>query len=123
MLSLTFPVNLRRKLVNHIFGSTVSLAIDPAGSHIIDASWQATQDIRHYREKMAQEMADHEDTVRPNFFGKRVWRNWNMDGYVSNRFDWGRQKGEEGIQFAKKPVVKEKPWGKKTSFKHSVLHR
>ena len=111
MLSLKFPVRLRRKIINHILGSVVSLAKDPAGSHIIDACWDATQDIRHYREKMAREMADQEDVVRTDFFGRRVWQNWNMDGFVVARFDWGRQDGGHDRQFAKTPVLK-KPWQK-----------
>lgn len=38
-----------------------------------------------------------------------------MDGFITGRFDWGRQFGgqEAGQQFAKRPVVKEKPWQKK----------
>lgn len=111
MLSSQYPVPLRRKIINHILGSTVKLAIDPAGSHIIDACWAATQDIRHYRQKMAKEMAQEEDTVRTSYFGKQVWRNWNMDGFVGDRFDWGRAEGDQQEKkFAKMPVVKKKPW-------------
>lgn len=112
MLSPDFPVSLRRKVLNHVLGSVVSLAKDPAGSHVIDASWNATQDIRHYRVKMAQEMAAQADDVRSDFFGKRVWRNWNMDGFVGARFDWGREQGAHERTFAKTPVVKKKPWQK-----------
>jgi hypothetical protein len=110
MLSPNFPVPLRRKVLNHVLGSVVSLAKDPAGSHVIDASWNATQDIRHYRVKLAQEMALQPDDVRSDFFGKRVWRNWNMDGFVGARFDWGRGQGANERPFAKTPVVKKKPW-------------
>ena len=60
---------------------------------------------------MAKEMAVEEDTVRTDYFGKQVWRNWNMDGFVGERFDWGRQEGERlENKFAKRPVVKKKPW-------------
>lgn len=50
-----------------------------------------------------------EETVRTDFFGRQVWRNWNMDGFVGERFDWGRE-GEGETRFAKKPEVKKKPW-------------
>jgi hypothetical protein len=110
MLAQRYPVALRRKLLNHILGSVVSLAVDGAGSHIIDACWGATENIKHYRDKMATEMAAQEDIVRNNFFGKRVWRNWNMHGFVNQRFDWGRGSGEQGRKFAKMPVVKKKVW-------------
>src|SRR5438552_14807652 len=115
MLSSKYPLPVRRKLLNHILGSVVSLAKDPAGSHIIDACWDATQGIKYYRERIALEMADQADDVRIDYFGKRVWRNWNMDGYVGGRFDWGRQGVTEEGRFAKRPVVKEKPWRKRTS--------
>ena len=109
MLSLTFPTRIRRKLLNHILGSVVMLAKDPAGSHIVDACWNATHDMRHYREKMAREMAHQVDVVKDDFFGKRVWRNWNMEGFMDGRFDWGRKKdSSQGGQFAKMPIVKTK---------------
>ena len=114
MLNKQFPQRFRRKIINHILGSVVTLAKDAAGSHIIDACWEATYDMRYYREKMAKEMADQADVVRGDFFGRRVWRNWNMDGFVGARFDWGRTGGEEQErQFAKRPEVKtKKPWQK-----------
>ena len=101
------PVSLRRKLINHILGSVVELAIHPAGSHIIDACWNATNDIRHYRPKIVQEMTSQEDIVRNDFFGRRVWKNWNLDAYVSGRMaDWERGGSGGARQFAKIPVVK-----------------
>ena len=112
MFSSKYPVPIRRKLLNHVLGSVSSLAKDPAGSHIIDACWDATQGIKYIREKIAREMADQEEDLRMDFFGKRVWKNWNMDGFVTGRFDWGRQDGQLEGQFAKRPVVKEKPWQK-----------
>lgn len=60
-------------------------------------------------------MADQADDVRSDYFGKRVWRNWNMDGFIGGRFDWGRQAGTPEEQFAKRPVVKEKPWQQRRS--------
>ena len=111
MLHKTFPQRFRRKILNHILGSVVLLAKDPAGSHIIDAAWDATHDMRYLRENMAKEMAAQEDIVRNDFFGKQVWRNWNMDGFVAARFDWGRTLGGEERSFAKRPEVKrKKPW-------------
>jgi hypothetical protein len=115
MLLPTHPIPIRRKLLNSIPGSVSYLANNPSGSHIIDACWHATDGIKHYREKIAKEMAEGEDEIRNDFFGKRVWRNWNMDGFIAGRYDWGRRFGgqEVGQQFAKRPVVKEKPWQKK----------
>jgi nucleolar protein 9 len=106
MLSPSVPLRLRKALLNEIVGSVVSLAKDPSGSHVIDACWEGTQGIRHYREQIARALADQADSIRNDFFGKRVWKNWNMDAYVSGRFDWGRQDGAQEGRFAKMPVVK-----------------
>ena len=65
---------------------------------------------------MAKEMALEEDTVRTDFFGRQVWKNWNMDGFVGERFDWGRD-GEGEMGFAKRPEVKKKPWQRFTEKK------
>ena len=73
----------------------------------------ATRDLRYYRERIAKELVDNADDVRGDFFGRRVWKNWDMDGYVSSRFDWGRAVTVDGKGFAKKPVVQEKPWKRK----------
>jgi nucleolar protein 9 len=125
MLNKQFPQRFRRKIINHILGSVVTLAKDAAGSHIIDACWQATYDMRYYREKMAKEMADQADVVRVDFFGRQVWRNWNMDGFVGARFDWGRTEGEQQErQFAKRPEVKtKKPWQKEVEKRASGVGR
>lgn len=110
MLSTQFPVPWRRKIVNHILGSVVSLATDAAGSHIIDACWEATNNIRHQRDRMAGELAEQADVVRNDFFGKRVWRNWNLNGYIANQATWRHQHESQQTHFAKMPVVKKKPW-------------
>jgi hypothetical protein len=105
------PSPSRRKLLNHVLGSVASLSKDPAGSHVIDACWNATRDLRYYREKIARELGDNADDVRTDFFGRRVWKNWDMDGFVGGRFDWGRGGTGEERGFAKRPVVREKkPW-------------
>jgi len=107
------PAISRRKLLNHVLGSVASMSKDPAGSHIIDACWTATRDLRYYREKIAKELVDNAEDVREDFFGRRVWKNWDMDWYVSSRFDWGRGITADGKGFAKRPVVQEKSWKRK----------
>ena len=109
MLSSKIPAPLRRKIINHIIGSVVKLATDPAGSHIIDACWGATTDLKYQRDKIAGEMAGQADIVRNDFFGKQVWRNWNMNTYTTNRNDWRRPIGTQETQYAKMPTVKKKP--------------
>jgi len=54
-----------------------------------------------------QEMTSQEDIVRNDFFGRRVWKNWNLDAYVSGRMaDWERGGRGGARQFAKIPVAK-----------------
>ena len=105
--TITIPKPLHRKLLNHILGSVVELAIHPAGSHIIDACWNATNDLHHYRPKIVQEIIAQEDVVRNDFFGRRVWKNWKLDAYVNGRMaEWERGGATGERQFAKIPNSK-----------------
>jgi nucleolar protein 9 len=110
MLSTKFPAPFRKKIINHIIGSVVSLATDAAGSHVIDACWEATTDLRFQRDKIASELDDQGDGVRSDFFGKRVWRNWKMDMYRTRQMEWRRPPGSQEASYAKMPIVKKRPW-------------
>ena len=99
------------------------LSMDPAGSHIIDACWAATSDMHHYRERIARELSEQSDTIRDDFFGKRVWRNWKMDGFTTKRFEWGREGSGQEARYAKKPAVKKKPWQKMAEKKQQSIGR
>ncbi|KAF2747500.1 PLP-dependent transferase [Sporormia fimetaria CBS 119925] len=80
--ALTSPnasVIFRRKVIQQFYGHVGELALDPAGSHVIDAIWQGTQGLAFIRERIAEELAENEAALRESFVGRAVWRNWKMD--------------------------------------------
>ena len=82
----TKPV--RRKLVQHFIGHVEELALDPIASHVVDALWQATEDLFFIRETIAEELQRSETALRDSFSGRAVWRNWRMDLFKRRRVDW-----------------------------------
>ncbi|KAF2466754.1 PLP-dependent transferase [Lindgomyces ingoldianus] len=103
--ALTSPnasVIFRRKVIQQFYGHIGELALDPAGSHVIDAVWQGTHGLAFIRERIAEELAENEAALRESFVGRAVWRNWRMDLYKRRRADWVKQSrytaGNEGFQ-------------------------
>ncbi|KAJ5174432.1 Nucleolar protein 9 [Penicillium canariense] len=97
--ALTLPTStaqFRRQFITRFQGHLVELAQDNSGSHVVDALWSATKDIFFVKERMAQELAQNEMTLRDSFLGRAVWRNWSMDLYKRRRGEWtARAKGIE----------------------------
>lgn len=97
--ALTLPTSstqFRRQFTTRFQGHMVELALDNSASHVVDALWSATKDIFFVKERMAQEMAQDEMTLRDSFLGRAVWRNWSMDLYKRRRGEWtARAKGFE----------------------------
>jgi nucleolar protein 9 len=95
--ALTLPTSttqFRRQFVSRFQGHLVDLALHSSGSHLVDALWGATKDIYFVKERMAQELAQSEMTLRDSFLGRAVWRNWSMDLYKRRRGEWAaRAKG------------------------------
>lgn len=87
----------KRKLLNLLGGSFAVLAMHPAGSHIVDAAWIATNGIMNYKQSIAQELINSEGEIRESFFGRTVWRNWNMDKYKTRRNEWFNLAKEAGL--------------------------
>lgn len=97
--ALTLPTStlqFRRQFTTHFQGHMAELALDSSGSHVVDALWSATKDIFFVKERLAQELAQSEMTLRDSFLGRAVWRNWSMDLYKRRRGEWkDRAKGIE----------------------------
>ncbi|OQD77681.1 hypothetical protein PENDEC_c002G04703 [Penicillium decumbens] len=95
--ALTLPTSttqFRRQFVSRFQGHLVDLALHSSGSHVVDSLWAATKDIYFVKERMAQELAQSEMTLRDSFLGRAVWRNWSMDLYKRRRGEWAaRAKG------------------------------
>ncbi|KAF7596415.1 Nucleolar protein 9 [Aspergillus hancockii] len=99
--ALTLPTStaqFRRQFAPRFTIHLKDLALDSSGSHVVDALWPATKDIYFIKERMAQELAQHELTLRDSFVGRAVWRNWSMDLYKRRRGEWAmKAKGIDNI--------------------------
>ncbi|KAF5867353.1 Nucleolar protein 9 [Aspergillus alliaceus] len=99
--ALTLPTStpqFRRQFAPRFTSHLQELALDSSGSHVVDALWPATKDIFFIKERMAQELAQNEMTLRDSFVGRAVWRNWAMDLYKRRRGEWaGKAKGMDDI--------------------------
>ncbi|KAJ5155618.1 Nucleolar protein 9 [Penicillium capsulatum] len=97
--ALTLPTSslqFRRQFTSRFQGHLVEMAQNTSGSRVVDALWSATKDIYFVKERMAQELAGSEMTLRDSFIGRAVWKNWSMDLYKRRRGEWAaRAKGIE----------------------------
>lgn len=54
------------------------------------------------RERVAEELAENEKSLRDSSYGRKVWRNWKMDLYQRRRVQWVREVrdsvGNDGFQ-------------------------
>ena len=81
----------RRKLFSLLSGSFGRLASHPCGSHVVDAFLAGDRKgMKIYRERIANELILSESMVRESFFGRKVWRNWQMDIYKKSHGSYGR---------------------------------
>ncbi|KAJ4365546.1 Nucleolar protein 9 [Neocucurbitaria cava] len=95
-------VIFRRKVIQQFYGKVGELALDPSASRVIDAVWDGTHGLAFIRERVAEELAENENSLRESFVGRAVWRNWKMDLYKRKRHDWVKQSryaaGNDGFQ-------------------------
>ncbi|KAK7529942.1 pyridoxal phosphate-dependent transferase [Phyllosticta citribraziliensis] len=92
--ALTSPlatIIFRRKVIQQFYGHIGELALDPSGSHVIDAIWKGTHGLAFIRERIAEELAENEAALRESHVGRKVWRNWRMDLYKRRRSEWVNQ--------------------------------
>jgi nucleolar protein 9 len=102
LVSQNASVIFRRKMIQQFYGKVGELALDPAASRVIDAVWDGTAGLAFIRERIAEELAENENSLRESFVGRAVWRNWRMDLYKRKRHDWVKQSrytaGNDGFQ-------------------------
>lgn len=102
LMSPQATVIFRRKAIQQFYGHVGELALDPAGSRVIDAVWQGTAGLAFIRERIAEELAENEASLRESLVGRAVWRNWKMDLYKRRRNDWVKASrftaGNDGFQ-------------------------
>lgn len=102
LTSQNASVIFRRKMIQQFYGKVGELALDPAASRVIDAVWDGTHGLAFIRERVAEELAENENSLRESYVGRAVWRNWRMDLYKRKRNDWVKQSrytaGNDGFQ-------------------------
>lgn len=91
--ALTSPHSQKSFLRNFIpkfYSLSATLAIDPAGSYVIDALWTATTaaNAHFMKEKIAAALLTHESLLRESVHGRNVWRNWSMDLFSRRPQEW-----------------------------------
>ena len=79
---------LRRMLIPRFYGHMEDLALDAVASHVVDSFWEATNGLTFIRERIANELAQHESALRASISGRAVWRNWKMDTHSTRRKEW-----------------------------------
>lgn len=88
------------------------LAVDIAGSHVVDALWKATDGSHFMKERIAAILAKNEIKVRDTLYGRTVWKNWSMDIYQRRRGEWqaiAKGRHEETEQVTDETKIKKTP--------------
>jgi len=78
----------RRMLIVPLQGHFATLALDPTASHVLMAIWRGSANLFYLRERVAQELAEAEGSLRESMVGRRVWRMWDMDTYQRRNAQW-----------------------------------
>lgn len=78
----------RRQFIPKFYGHAAELAQDSAGSHIVDALWNATSQAHFMKERLAKELQQAESELRDSVYGRNVWKNWSMDTYTRRFQEW-----------------------------------
>ena len=78
----------RRIFIPRFYGHVADLAADTVASHVIDSIWRATEGLTFIRERIADELAQQETSLRASIPGRAVWRNWKMDVYKTRKKEW-----------------------------------
>ena len=119
----------RRLFIPRFYGHIADLAADTVASHVIDSFWQATEGLTFIRERIADELAQHEPSLRVSIPGRAVWRNWKMDVYKTRKKEWlNDAKGQDGptktgIELARERFAAYKSTGQRKSSTLKVPQR
>ncbi|KPI37401.1 Nucleolar protein 9 [Cyphellophora attinorum] len=97
--SPTISMSYRKLLVPKFTGHIKQLSTDSVGLYVVEALWPATNGAHFMKERIAKELADSEEELRDSYFGRRVWRMWQMDVYIRSKAQWqGMAKGTPGSE-------------------------
>ncbi|KAL6721053.1 Nucleolar protein 9 [Lecanora helva] len=110
-----------RTFIPRFIGNIENLASDVVASHVIDSIWEATVSLRFVRERIAEEIAQCESSLRASVPGRAVWRNWKMDLYQKRRKEWlNDAKGQDPVAKSGIELAREKFVTKKTASQHKT---
>ena len=108
----------RRKLIARFQGNIGDMALDKSASHVVDCIWEGTHGLAFIRERIAEELAENEATLRESPSGRAVWKNWKMDIYKRRRQEWVRQSrikaSNDGFQAFSEIEAKQETGARKT---------
>ena len=119
----------RRTFISRFYGHIADLAADPVASHVIDSIWQATEGLTFIRERIADELAQQEASLRASIPGRAVWRNWKMDVYKTRKKEWLNGAKEQdgptktGIELARQRFAANKSTSQHKSSKLQIPQR
>lgn len=82
------PGKFLRQFVPQFFDMISELALDPSGSHVVDALWTATSGSHFLKERIASTLQDNESKLRESQYGRNVWKNWSMDLFQRRPREW-----------------------------------
>lgn len=88
LIAPTASIIFRRKMIQQFYGHVGEMALDPSASRVIDAVWAGTHGLAFIRERVAEELAENEASLRGSKNGRAVWHNWRMDLYKKSRREW-----------------------------------
>lgn len=77
-----------RQFIPQFFDMISELALDPSGSHVVDALWTATNGSHFLKERIASTLQEHEPKLRESQYGRNVWKNWSMDLFQRRPREW-----------------------------------
>jgi nucleolar protein 9 len=86
--SPTIPMSYRKLLVPKFTSHIKQLSTDSVGLYVVEALWPATDGAHFMKERIAKELADNQEDLRDSYFGRRVWRMWQMDVYIRSKAQW-----------------------------------
>lgn len=116
---VTTNVLFRRKLINNLLFSstslednqlppTITLALSPTGSHVLDALLFSTATpptltspstpLFSLTDRIAALLLSHEHQLRDSYPGRIVLRNWSLDLFKRRRGDWVKKVKESALQ-------------------------
>ena len=87
---------------------TLTLALSPTGSHVLDALLSSTASptsptipstpLFSLTERIASILSSHESQLRDSWTGRIVIRNWSLDLYKRRRSDWVKKTKEAALE-------------------------